>query len=144
MKKIQILLADDDIDDCLFFGKALEGLALSTHLSLVSDGEELVQFLANNNLPDALFLDLNMPKKTGFQCLKEIKNNIELHKIPVLIISTSYNPTVAESLYKNGASYFIEKPINPSDLSKLISQAIDLIIMAEKIRPEKEHFLLKV
>jgi len=62
---MKILLADDDIDDCFFFEKALEELQLSTHLTIVHDGQQLMNYLSENskNLPDVLFLDLNMPRK---------------------------------------------------------------------------------
>ena len=77
LKQLNILLADDDLDDCLFFKEALEGMPVNTHLTAVHDGEQLMQLLANEKikLPDILFLDLNMPRKNGFECLTEIKQN---------------------------------------------------------------------
>lgn len=74
-KQLNILLADDDSDDCLFFKEALRELLLSTNLTTVHDGEQLMQLLTNetNVLPHVLFLDLNMPRKNGFECLTEIK-----------------------------------------------------------------------
>lgn len=139
-----ILLADDDPDDCMFFREALEALPYSTSQTIVNDGEELMQLLSKNTskLPDVLFLDLNMPRKTGFQCLKEIKNDVGLSKIPVVIISTSYDPTVANGLYQNGASYYIQKPIGFSQLQKLISLAVELITKKNMLRPKKINFLL--
>ena len=139
-----ILLADDDMDDCRFFREALEALPISTSEKVVNDGEELMQLLTNTveKLPQVLFLDLNMPRKSGFQCLTEIKNNTRLEKIPVVIISTSYDPDVADALYQNGASYYIRKPIGFSQLQDLISRAIRLITEKKILRPDKENFLL--
>lgn len=139
-----ILLADDDLDDCRFFREALEALPFSTSENVVNDGEELMQLLTNNieKLPQVLFLDLNMPRKSGFRCLTEIKNNARLEKIPVVIISTSYDPGVAEALYQNGASYYIRKPIGFSQQQELISLAIRLITVKKILRPDRGNFLL--
>jgi len=65
LNQLKILLADDDIDDCIFFKEALVELLLSKHLTTVNDGEQLMQLLTNetNVLPHVLFLDLNMPRK---------------------------------------------------------------------------------
>ncbi len=139
-----ILLADDDMDDCMFFREALEALPFSTSSTFVNDGEELMHFLTKNlkKLPEVLFLDLNMPRKSGFQCLTEIKTNDRLDRIPVVIISTSYDRSVADALYQIGASYYIKKPIGFSQLQELISLAIGLIL-GKKVRPDKENFLLQ-
>jgi CheY-like chemotaxis protein len=64
---INVLLADDDKDDCLFFQEILEEISISTTFKAVYDGEYLMQYLENqvSELPDVLFLDINMPRKTG-------------------------------------------------------------------------------
>ncbi len=76
-KQLHILLADDDIDDCNFFDKALQALPISSNLTTVRDGERLMKYLGENSkqLPNVLFLDINMPRKSGFECLSEIKEN---------------------------------------------------------------------
>jgi CheY-like chemotaxis protein len=73
--ELRVLLADDDADDCLFFKEALEELPLSTSLTIVNDGDQLMKWLLKNTsrLPHVLFLDLNMPRKNGFECLTEIR-----------------------------------------------------------------------
>lgn len=85
-----ILLADDDTDDCLFFKDALEELALSVTLTTVRDGVELMRHLSTQVLPDVIFLDLNMPRKNGYECLTEIKLNAKLATIPVVVYSTFF------------------------------------------------------
>src|ERR1035437_9950108 len=67
LKQVNVLLADDDIDDCNFFTQALKALPLSTHITTVHNGESLMNYLADNseNLPHVLFLDINMPRKSG-------------------------------------------------------------------------------
>ena len=77
---IKILLADDDIDDRFFFEKAVKSIPIVTQLITVSNGEELMHYLHTNlmNLPDVLFLDLSMPRKTGFECLLEMNEDENL------------------------------------------------------------------
>ena len=93
LKKLSILLADDDKDDRFFFSMALESLTVPTQLAIVLDGEKLMVYLDENShqLPDVLFLDLNMPRKNGFECLNEIKQNNKLNELLVIIYSTSFN-----------------------------------------------------
>ena len=71
LKKINILLADDDLDDCLFFQKALDSLAINSNLDIVNDGYELMKYLneQTETLPNVLFLDINMPRKNGIECI---------------------------------------------------------------------------
>ena len=91
-KPFNILLADDDYDDRLFFAKALNEIAIDTQLKTVNNGEELMDYLTENceHIPDILFLDLSMPRKTGFECLIEIKENEKMKSLPVVMFSTSY------------------------------------------------------
>src|ERR1700675_4386029 len=105
LKQLNILLADDDGDDCYFFKEALKECPVSTHLTTVPDGEHLMHLLTNGTreLPDVLFLDLNMPRKNGFECLSEIRENKKLKDLPVIIFSTSFEQEVVNLLYQNGA-----------------------------------------
>ena len=90
-KPLHILLADDDPDDCRFFEQALKELSLSFILKIVTDGEELMQLLKDESvkIPNVLFLDINMPRKSGTECLEEIKNSKRLKNLPIVILSTS-------------------------------------------------------
>src|SRR5688572_30611735 len=118
MKPLNVLLADDDKDDRFFFKKALDSLDMPHHFAAMEDGEKLMTHLKKNSktLPDVLFLDLNMPRKNGTECLSEIKLNPKLKALPVIIYSTSLHKQIADALYKNGAHYYIQK----NELDKLI------------------------
>ncbi len=144
---LSILLADDDTDDCIFFKEAVEELQLPTKLSSLHDGEQLMQHLNNetNKLPDVLFLDLNMPRKNGFECLSEIKLDQRLKQVPVIIFSTSFEQEVVNLLYKNGAEYFIRKPSEFSQFKKIIHQTIITLIVPQNItQPTRENFVITV
>lgn len=145
-KKIfNLLLADDDEDDCMFFEEAVTELPCAAELTVVNDGEHLMDLLHQklNYLPDVLFLDLNMPRKTGIQCLSEIKENENLKDIPVIIYSTSYDKEVANLLYENGAHYYIRKPTHFSKIKKAILETLK-ILSKELKKPNRENFVIQV
>ena len=147
LKPLNILLADDDLDDCIFFREAVEELLMTTQLSTLHDGEQLMEHLNNsiNELPDVLFLDLNMPRKNGFECLSEIKLSQRLQGIPVIIFSTSFEQEVVNMLFINGAQYFIRKPSEFSQFKKIIHQTFITLIIPQKIsQPTRENFVVTV
>lgn len=142
---IQLLLADDDEDDCLFFEEALSEMPLSVHLTTVNDGEQLMQHLATTieELPNVVFLDLNMPRKNGFECLTEIKRDEKLKALPVVIYSTSFDPEMVNLLFNNGAHFYIRKPSEFSKLKQVIQNALTLMTQSVMAPPEKEKFVLQ-
>jgi len=140
----RLLLADDDTDDHIFFRDALDEFPATTHLTIVNNGVELMKLLNTSSacLPDMLFLDLNMPLKAGYECLAEIKSNIALKKLPVIIFSTSFEAEVANLLYDGGAHYYIRKPGEFTKLRDLIHKAILLTYNSGGFQPPKGDFLL--
>jgi CheY-like chemotaxis protein len=78
---INIVLTDDDADDRLFFQLALDGMAINSKLMMKNDGVALMEYLeAAETLPDIIFLDLNMPLKSGYECLREIRSDGKYRK----------------------------------------------------------------
>jgi len=141
---IRIVLADDDEDDCLFFNVALQELNVPATLTILHDGEKLMEFFRKPDeaLPQVLFLDLNMPRRNGFECLAEIKSDDRLKHIPVIILSTSYEESVVDLLYTGGAQYYVRKPSDISRVGKVIEQALTLIVHGNGLQPPKESFVL--
>ena len=143
-KKIQLLLADDDKDDCDLFEEALDELHLPAKLDIVNDGEQLMQLLNSEiSLPHVLFLDLNMPKKNGFECLLQIKQNDKLKGIPVIIFSTSFDRDIANLLYTNGAHYYISKPNEFDKLRNVIHEALTAVSQEGSAKPDRDNFILE-
>ncbi len=129
MRILKILFADNDKDDCMLFKDAVQELSVSAEILNVYDGEQLMYALNNATiLPDILFLDLNMPRKNGFECLIEIKLLSKYDQLPIIIFSTSYEQNMVNLLYKNGASYYIRKPAEFSELKKVIHEVVKLTI----------------
>ena len=148
--ELDVLLADDDTDDCHFFKEALEELKLAIKLTTVHDGEKLMTWLENRvteggypPLPNVLFLDLNMPRKNGFECLHEIKSSERLKQLPVIILSTSFEEGVVNLLYASGAQYFLRKPTDFSLFKKAIQQTVIIsTAQQETQQPTRAQFVI--
>lgn len=143
---IHILLADDDEDDRLFFKEAFEGIKMNTKVTVVNDGVELMNYLTENvkRLPDILFLDLNMPRKTGLDCLLEIKQSEHLKDIAVAIYSTSASDIDIEETFIQGANVYIKKPSNFSTLKKILEQVITINWHYQTSGLNRDNYLLSL
>jgi CheY-like chemotaxis protein len=148
-RNITILLADDDAADRLLFKEALEEIPIASKLTTVNDGEALMKRLKKkgSQLPDVLFLDINMPRKNGYASLAEIKLNARMQNLPVIIFSTASDQQMENikinQVFKDAAHYYIRKPNTFSELKKVIHRA--LIPIAEKsmsLPATKEKFIL--
>jgi CheY-like chemotaxis protein len=79
-------------------------------------------------LPDVHFLDINMPRKNGIECLSEIKRNTKLKDIPVIIFSTSNSKDKIGVVFKSGADVYIHKPGDFSQLKQVILHALPIAV----------------
>jgi len=143
---IYVLLADDDEDDRLFFSDAIKELKMNTVVQFVKDGQELIDHLLQSDtiLPHVLFLDLNMPIKTGLECLKEIKNIERLKNIAVAIYSTSASEGDIEETFVRGANVYIKKPSSFISLKKVLSEVITLNWQYQTSGLNRDNFLLSL
>ena len=133
LKELNVILADDDIDDCNFFKQALKELSTSVTLTIVHDGDDLMKYLSENSdhPPHIVFLDINMPRKNGTECLIEIRKNKKLAALSVVMFSTSNSWDTINELFKNGSNVYIHKPSDFSQLKQVIRHTLP--IAAEKI-----------
>ena len=125
---IHVLLADDDDDDRLFFREAFEELKLKTQLKTAIDGVDLLEYLSQPDavLPHVLFLDLNMPRKGGMDCLREIKSDHRYKDIAIAIYSTSASEEDIEEAFVKGANVYIKKPSDFEELKKVLAKVITI------------------
>jgi CheY-like chemotaxis protein len=129
---LNVLLADDDVDDRFFFDKALKELPFDCNLKTVNNGEELMDYLnkLSSRLPDILFLDLSMPRKTGFECLIEIKESQQLKDLYLVMFTTSftrgfeYEQNLINTLSNMGAQDYIRKPGGFEQFKQVIHQSL--------------------
>ena len=124
-----ILMADDDADDRMLAKEALEESRVINDLRFVEDGEALMDYLCRRGKyadedasprPGLILLDLNMPKKDGREALKEIKDDPELRRIPIVVMTTSQAEEDIFRSYDLGASSFITKPVTFDRLVELM------------------------
>lgn len=118
-----VLIVDDDKDDRDFFCEALHEIDQTIHCLCAKNGHEALELLNRPKiqLPDYIFLDLNMPRLGGIQCLTALKKNKKLSKIPVVIFSTTRQYDEAEETRQLGAVLFLTKPSSYSELVKELS-----------------------
>ena len=143
---LHILLADDDENDRLLFKDAFLELKIKTIVRTVNNGIQLMEWLNRKNirLPDLLFLDLNMPRKNGLECLKEIKSNEKLKGISISIYSTSDNEKDIEETFLNGANVYITKPNNFSKLKQVLEKVVMKTFQYQDQAMKRENFLLRI
>jgi DNA-binding response OmpR family regulator len=108
-----IFYADDDSEDCELFTEALRQIDPEIKSIIAKDGREALAYLNNTrDLPDYIFLDINMPLIDGKKCLIEIKRSVKLNTIPVIMYSTTSDTNEIHEYYKLGAHDFLIKPNN--------------------------------
>jgi len=107
----RVLLAEDDEDDILMFQEAMAEVELPYELIVAKDGVEVIDLLkGEEESPDIVFMDINMPRKNGFECLTEIREILSESEIPVIFLSTHQNEELIKTAKKLGASGYIKKP----------------------------------
>jgi len=118
VKPINILLVEDNPGDADLAREALENSKMNNALHVVDDGEKAMWFLHREGVyaevprPDLILLDLNLPKKDGRQVLAEIKEDDDLKRIPVVILTTSQAEEDVVKSYNLHANCYITKPID--------------------------------
>ncbi|MDB5228933.1 MAG: response regulator [Bacteroidota bacterium] len=130
------LVVDDDPDDRDFFLEAISEIYPSSQCLSAFNGEDALDKirLKLKRLPDFIFLDLNMPRMDGWQCLSELKNDHKLKDIPVIIFTTSSSEKDKKETRDLGAVYFLTKPTD----FKLLCSEIRHVVETNLIELESE------
>ena len=138
-RHLKIFLADDDDDDRELFHEALNSIGFSNDLVMVNNGEKVFNFFKErSHIPDFVFLDINMPKKNGIECLKFIKSMYPRGNFHIIMLSTSSSLNVVEQSYEYGASVYIQKPSTFNDLVRYLGYCLTELTNGTK----KEDFFL--
>ncbi|MBV9962729.1 MAG: response regulator [Parafilimonas sp.] len=119
---MQCLLVDDDLDDQEVFLMTLEKINKDIKCLTANNGVEALSLLSHNSfVPDYIFLDVNMPKMNGIECLKNIKDLSHLNDCKIFMYSTTSETSVLEKSKSLGATDFIVKPASPATLKATLS-----------------------
>ena len=143
---INVILADDDEDDRLFFSEAFDELKINTKVSTFNDGVYLMDYFNSEDaiLPQVLFLDLNMPRKSGLECLKELRADEKFNDVAIAIYSTSSSEEDVENTFVLGANIYIKKPSDFKSLKKVLSDVVTLNWQYHTNGLNKDNFLLRL
>jgi chemotaxis family two-component system response regulator Rcp1 len=116
MQQIHILLVDDNEGDILLTREALDDARIVNKISIAYDGLEAIRFLkrqpVGKDTPDLILLDINLPKINGTEVLAFIKNDPDLKRIPVIMLTTSSAEKDILASYENHANCYITKPVD--------------------------------
>ena len=143
---MHILIADDDEDDRTFFSEAMMELKMNNKLTLFNDGKDLMDYLSCPDIvmPHILFLDLNMPYMSGFECLKEIRADDRFKDVSIAIYSTSSSEKDIEDTFVEGANIYIKKPNDFSNLKKVIKEVVNINWQFHSSGLNKETFFFSI
>ena len=125
-KPVEVLLVEDDEDDVLLTREALKDSKVIVSMTVVQDGEEALKRLRRqppfetSPVPDLILLDLNLPRVSGREVLKELKADPVLRKIPVVVLTTSAADTDVLKCYDLGANCYITKPVDFEQFQRII------------------------
>jgi CheY-like chemotaxis protein len=121
-----ILLIDDDEDDSDLFREAIGEVAPAINFLHFDDGKKAIRELVEQRTltPDIIFLDINLPRISGWECLKQFKVENHLKAVPVIIYSTSSQPKEKETANQMGAAGFITKPDDYQELKSVLQKVL--------------------
>ncbi len=130
-RSVDVLLIEDNLDDVILTQEALREAKIHVNLSVVGDGVEAIAFLrrvgqyAEAPCPDLILLDLNLPKKDGYEVLAEIKSDDVLKLIPVVVLTTSQAEEDVLKAYSLHANCYITKPVDLTQFIRIVNSIDD-------------------
>lgn len=121
----KIYLVEDDSDDIELFTTIISEISSDINITVAKNGLWLMCHLERENQhPDFIFLDLNMPIKTGFECIDEIRSNEKWKSVKIVILSTSSYQEQTKDVYKMGADLYLQKPNSYSEFKDILSKCL--------------------
>ena len=140
-KPMDILLVEDNPGDVMLVEEVLSDSKVRNRLHVVSDGEQAMEFVrrqgkhAGAPRPDLILLDLNLPKKSGREVLREVKTHPDLKTIPVVVLSSSKSDDDVVNSYELHANAYILKPVDFHQFMKVMRAIEDFWFVTVKLPP---------
>ncbi len=114
---MHVLYCDDDAEDVQLFVRIIRQIDSSIVCKIATDGSEALEILAGQNVrPDAIFVDLHMPKLDGLECVIAIRRDKFLKRIPIIVLSNAVERKHIEQFNKLGVYYFLCKAVAEEEL----------------------------
>lgn len=143
-RPIEILLVEDNEDDIVLIQEAFADAKLTNVINVVRDGEEALAYLRREGkykfacMPGLILLDINMPKKNGFEVLDEVKQDPQYRSLPVVMLTTSEREEDVIRSYAKGACSYIQKLIDLDRFRDMVKQFEDYWTLVSVIPPKKD------
>jgi CheY-like chemotaxis protein len=146
-KMMNILVAEDDENDVLLLLRALQKISVGDIVNVCRDGVDAVGYLQGEGeyqdrekfpFPDVIITDIKMPRKSGFEVLRWLREHPECHVIPLIVLSASNDYKDVSQAYREGANCYLKKPGSFAELQHLLKALFDFWSLCEKPQvPEK-------
>ncbi|MBA9073992.1 CheY-like chemotaxis protein [Flavobacterium gossypii] len=145
-EKINIVLADDDADECSLFREAINEINENYNLVFFSNGKDLMNYLNDGECesPDIIFLDLNMPVMSGIDCLSKIRSDNRYADTSIAIYSTSSSEQDQEETFMLGANVYIKKPNDYEKMKKVLQHVLRTYWQYHTSNMNRDTFLISV
>jgi len=144
--KIKVVLVDDDEDDRMLFGDAFSELNINSELWTFENGLKFLEYVdtPKADIPDLIFLDLNMPIMGGIKTLEILRRCDKYKRVPIAILSTSKNASDVEITLARGADIYIIKPSSLSQLKKILGEVVKIQWQNLAYPLNRDNFVLSV
>jgi len=141
-----IVLVDEDIEECRNFRKAVEEIDRNLKLLCFHSCEDVMEHLNDTDiqLPNIIFLEIHFPAMSGIDCLKEIRSHNILKDLTIAIYSNSTTESNQELAFNNRANIFVKKPKDFEGLKKIIKSIVDISFQFDSADFNKDTFLFSV
>ena len=142
--EVEILIVEDNTDDAVLIARVLKNKNISNNHFHVKDGAEALDFIfckgiyamrTINEKLKLILLDLKMPKVNGFEVLEKVKSNDMTNRIPVVVLTSSQEPTDIKKCYELGTNSYIVKPVSFEDFIKSVGDVVLYWVLLNKNNP---------
>jgi len=141
---MRILLVDDDLEDRQAFAEAIKKLKIDIQLTEAKDCHEMFDCLERSNDIQLLLLDINMPRKNGKLCLKDLKTHEKYASIPVVVYTVSLNERDIQDAYDHGAHYYVVKPYAHLNFPITLKSLLEINWTQSPPVPPRERFVINL
>lgn len=140
-----IILTDDNLEDQVMFKNAIKAAKFKSSMKVLNNGVELMDYLAKENeLPDVVFLDINMPLKNGLECLQEIRSDKRFKELVIVMFSNTTSQEKIENSFENGANVYLSKTHNKEILYNAIQKIITYTHLYKTPPFQIDNFIMKI